>query len=234
VQVGAYGTFTMRGGEISDNTGTAGGGVVLLFDGTFTMQNGIISGNTAQNGGGIVVGGHGTFIMAGGEIFRNSAREAGGGVLVNYYGTFIMRGGEISRNTAQDIGNGVAIFNEGTFTMSGEARVHTDNAISLYYYDPSDYRSIGIEGDFTGPAGPVAKIELIAPSDPASNWPGKAILKPAGNYGGTLTAIRNRFSLGNFIHTKGAGTAESPYTFPTVPITGYELGADGRLETSGQ
>jgi hypothetical protein len=119
------GTFTMNGGEISDNssfgliTSTSTsyssyshGGGVYVYGGTFTMNGGKISGNTAK-----------TLSSASSESF-------GGGVAVGEYGTFTMNDGEISGNTAsstgaeRDIrtsseGGGVYAYGSGTFAMNG-------------------------------------------------------------------------------------------------------------------
>jgi hypothetical protein len=156
--------------------------------------------------------------------------QTGGGVLVEKNGIFTMSGGEISGNMAL-VGSGIAIRME-IFIMGGEARIHTNNTVSLTYLGPNEYSSITIGGNFTGPAGPVAKLDLFAEFDPASSWPGKAILKPVDGYNGNISTIKDRFILGNFIHLEGRGTAESPYTFPATPITGYEIGADGTLQAS--
>lgn len=84
-------TFTMIGGEISDNNADTGGGVYADFK-TFTMSGtSVLSGNTSTaNGGGVFVSESATFSMDGGAISGNSA-DTGGGVEV--YGTF-----EVSNN----------------------------------------------------------------------------------------------------------------------------------------
>ena len=125
------GTFTMSGGEISDNTASnsrsGGGGVCVDSSGTFTMSGGKLSGNTASasnsltytHGGGGVYVYNGTFTMSGGEISGNTA--GGAGVCVASSGTFMMSGGDISGNTTGgDVGGGVLVSG-GTFTMSGGA-----------------------------------------------------------------------------------------------------------------
>jgi hypothetical protein len=58
VHIGVCGTFDMKGGEISGNTGINGGGVYLayfssIYTATFNLSGGIISGNTATYGGGL-------------------------------------------------------------------------------------------------------------------------------------------------------------------------------------
>ena len=116
VYVASSGTFTMSGGEISDNTAyLGGGGVYVGSNGAFTMSGGEISGNTAYEGGGVHVGSN--FTMNGGEISGNKA-SSGGGVCVGSGRIFRMDGGEISGNTAS-YGGGVSVYNGGTFTMNG-------------------------------------------------------------------------------------------------------------------
>ncbi|MDR2731604.1 MAG: hypothetical protein LBB36_00115, partial [Fibromonadaceae bacterium] len=113
----SYGIFTMKGGEITDNTVTDGsGGGVFMNGGTFTMEGGKISGNTARESGGVEVY-SGTFTMKGGEISRNAARSNAGGV-GGALGTFMMEGGEISSNTAANSCGGVNARNA-SFTMEG-------------------------------------------------------------------------------------------------------------------
>ena len=118
----AYGTFTMSGGTISNNSavynddGGNGGGVGVDNYGTFTMNGGTISGNTATVGGGVGVDNYGTFTLKGGTISDNVATRNGGGVYVAY-GTSTMNSGTISGNTAAN-GGGVDV-EFGTFTMTG-------------------------------------------------------------------------------------------------------------------
>jgi hypothetical protein len=235
VAVSSSRPFVMTGGNISGNTAqVAGGGVGVLEGGTFTMQSGVISGNTAiiYGGGGVAVFKGRTFTMTDGEISGNKAERGGGGVWTGM-AAFTLRGGKISGNESKSDGSGVQVM-KGTFTISGEARIHTNNTVSLTYDLNDDYSSITIGGDFTGPAGPAAKLDLFAVSDPASRWPGKAILKLAEGYSGNFSALKDRFILGNFIQREGRGTAESPYTYPAIPITGYEIGSDGTLQPSGR
>ncbi|GHV25191.1 hypothetical protein AGMMS4952_02340 [Spirochaetia bacterium] len=122
------GTFTMEGGEISENRATydrsSTGGGVRVGSGTFTMKGGKISRNMGCIGGGVYVYG-GTFTMEDGEISGNTAVASGyiygGGVSV-YGGTFTMKGGEISGNTVfsdYSYGGGVSVYGSGTFTMEG-------------------------------------------------------------------------------------------------------------------
>ncbi|MCI8299293.1 MAG: hypothetical protein HFI69_02920 [Lachnospiraceae bacterium] len=124
------GTFTMNGGNITENTATynhtdGSGGGVCVSEGTFTMNGGLISKNEVvdANGGGVVVRDGGTFLMAGGKITENMAgtnrgqRRCGGGVYVSANAKFTMSDGEISNNRANNSGGGVNL--DGTFTMNG-------------------------------------------------------------------------------------------------------------------
>jgi hypothetical protein len=127
------------------------------------------------------------------------------------------------------------VTDTGTFTLSGKARIHINNTVSLFYPNLYSCSFITTGGDFTGPAGPVAKIDLVlAEFYLASIWIGTAVLKPAEGYNGDLSTLKDRFILGNFIRPEGRGTAESPYIFPAAPITGYEIGSDGTLQASGR
>jgi hypothetical protein len=211
------------------------------------MYNGEISRNTAYNGGGVGVGRYGIFGMSGGKISHNTADRYGGGMAVD--GSVTMSGGEILGNTtANGFGGGVVIggvtlksgvtTRYGSFTMSGEARINPDNAVGLVSVPDSDTISnptigtfLTIGGDFTG-SGPGAKIDLLSWTDisssnpPAYDWPGQAVLTLDSSYYGNLSTLRNRFVLGNFAHTDAA------FSNPPVPtpITGYVIGADGKLQ----
>jgi len=126
---GIFGSFTMNGGEISNNTARMGGGVFIPSGRTFTMNGGKISNNSANSGisplGGGGVNVVGTFTLNSGEIFGNSTidggiitnRGSGGGVRVEA-GTFHMRGGHIFNNTSQENGGGI-FFTGGVFDKTG-------------------------------------------------------------------------------------------------------------------
>ena len=127
VYVASGKTFTMSGGEITQNTSDNGGGVFVVSGGKFNMSGGTIGGagnaaNTAKNNGGGVYS-SGTFTMSGGAITGNNAAKNGGGVAVN--GTFTMSGGEITGNTASGYGDGGGVYvnYDGTFQMSDDSRI---------------------------------------------------------------------------------------------------------------
>jgi hypothetical protein len=108
-------SFTyMTGGIISDNRGWEVAGVKNY--GLFIMRGGTITRNNGSYGGGVYAS-EGRFIMEGGEIINNESSTTGAGVLVKEY--FLMYGGRISGNTAGEYGGGVYINSTGSFAMSG-------------------------------------------------------------------------------------------------------------------
>ena len=128
VFVGMSGTFTMKGGEITQNKYThangGGSGVYVSNSSTFNMHGGEITGNTnstANGVGGVYVSYGSTFNMTNGKITGNTNNAANGGGGVHVVGTFAMDGGKITGNTnsAEDGGGGVYVGQFGTFTMTG-------------------------------------------------------------------------------------------------------------------
>jgi hypothetical protein len=136
ISIGGGSTFTMTGGEISDNSASRAGGVDVGQESVFIMKGGAISGNSATSndydgsGGGVLIGdGNSTFIMEGGTISDNRAGNIGGGVAVDSNPDeegqkFIMSGGAIFGNTARRYGGGVGFGgssyrDNGTFIMEG-------------------------------------------------------------------------------------------------------------------
>lgn len=95
-------SFTMTGGEISDNRGNVGGVYVgehapgnndYADEATFTMTGGIITRNTATHyGGGVGIFGSGNFYMSGGEISDNTAPMGGGVAAYDLYKTLLDSG----------------------------------------------------------------------------------------------------------------------------------------------
>jgi uncharacterized repeat protein (TIGR02543 family) len=120
--VASYGTFNMKGGTISNNSASVGGGVQLLDGGSFNMSGGSISGNTATVGaGGVYMDNNTFFTMSGGTITANTASSNfGGGVVVA--GTFNMSGGTISGNISTggyETGGAGVYIQHGVFTKTG-------------------------------------------------------------------------------------------------------------------
>nr|MCZ9319237.1 InlB B-repeat-containing protein [Methanocorpusculum sp.] len=126
VYIDGTGSFTMKGGEITNCTAGYTGGAIYVEDGSFIMEDGIISRCQAKpnphdlsRGGGISTDGrfNTSILMKGGKITGNIAHLSGGGIYANSNCTFTMSGGEISGNTAND-GGGIYIFDD-LFTMTG-------------------------------------------------------------------------------------------------------------------
>jgi hypothetical protein len=124
----SHGEFIMAGGEISGNTASLGGGV-LLYKGNMIMTGGTIKNNLTTDsysnvmgsGGGVFLGEDNSFTMTGGTISGNGgpATDNGGGVLVNGKALFTMKGGEILNNSAVTYGGGVHVSPYGNFILSG-------------------------------------------------------------------------------------------------------------------
>ena len=129
VLVKTGGSLQLLSGTVTGNTAPYGGGVCVESQATFSMDGGEISNNTSTNvkgsgGGGVAVEKEtntvGSFTMNAGKISDNSSWIQGGGVFSN--GTMVMNGGEISGNTAP-VGAGI-ISNYDTFTMNAGSVVN--------------------------------------------------------------------------------------------------------------
>jgi hypothetical protein len=64
-------------------------------------------------------------------------------------------------------------------------------------------------------------------ADGENLWPGKAVLELADGYSGNLATLRSRFTLKGFVDY-----SELDGTFSILPITGYEIGANGTLTST--
>jgi len=128
VFVSDYGSFILRGGEISGNTSTStsfgsrnfggkGGGIYIEENARFIMEDGVISGNRADNGGGVFACSSIVFTMNNGKISANTAYR-GGGLYLDSGRAFIINSGEISGNIVSSYGAGVYV-NGGEFTKNG-------------------------------------------------------------------------------------------------------------------
>ena len=94
------------GAEICNNYSAQTGGGVMVSVGTFTMKGGTISNNLAKMmGGGVYVRRGGNFIMEGGTIVENTTAEYGGGIAYeagdynNGIPCVALNGGTITGNT---------------------------------------------------------------------------------------------------------------------------------------
>jgi hypothetical protein len=195
VVINKGGTLVLNdGAKIKKNTkksGSSGGGGVYINGGTFTMVGGEISenivastsvfsnngqGRAIAGGGGVYVSGGGNFTMSGGRILENKADSSaggldpyqqtysyGGGVYVGSNGTFTMIGGELKKNRAVSsasyafsAGGGVYVSGSGTFTMSGgkirENRAESSDSSTgggVYIYSPGGIFTIN-GGEISG------------------------------------------------------------------------------------
>ena len=118
IWVNRAGSFTLNGGIIKGNS-VSQCGAVYLTDSTFTMNGGEITDNRSINGNTISMNDASSFIMNGGIISNNT----GEAVRINGSSTFTMNGGEISGNDLHysgSSGSGIIILSSGTnFNMNG-------------------------------------------------------------------------------------------------------------------
>ena len=105
--VTVFGTFIMKGGNISGNKTAKYGGGVYTNSGAFTMEGGSISGNEALQGGGVFNGTSGTITMKEGTISGNTANYGGGACNNSTTGPITIEGGSIIGNTATASGGGL-------------------------------------------------------------------------------------------------------------------------------
>jgi hypothetical protein len=163
--VSVYGSFTLTGGKISNNTAHyGGGGVSVKYGGSFTMTGGIIANNKAMytnahgtnvygSGGGIDVY-EGSFSMSGGNILGNTA-QYGGGVYVASEGSFSMSGGNISDNAVLADSNNYSGFGGGVFLYSSTFINKTGGNISnntggdMYTYNDKPQNNSNLSTDNT-------------------------------------------------------------------------------------
>lgn len=103
-------SLSLKGGTITGNKASQGGGLVIGESGNFEMSGGSISNNTASNiGGGVWC--NGTCLMSGGTISENEATtKHAGGVYIYTNGNFTLNGGVIKKNKAQNSVNGGGII----------------------------------------------------------------------------------------------------------------------------
>jgi fibronectin type 3 domain-containing protein len=128
------GTFTMNGGEISDNCAYYGSGV-CVNSGTFTMNGGKITANINDEGygGGVFINNGANFIMAGGEISANatiknvSGVSSRGGGVYSSGGSFRMSGGVIYGSNASASLRNVATTGAALYRSSGTAQYGTSS-----------------------------------------------------------------------------------------------------------
>ena len=108
----------MKGGKISENSTPSDGTIYVSRNTEFEMTGGEISNNKTKNGGGIYVN-ESTAHIAGGSIKNNKATGSGGGVFFNKPVSGVISGGSITGNECTSYGGGVYIYNNSTATISG-------------------------------------------------------------------------------------------------------------------
>ena len=124
------------GAEICNNYSAQTGGGVMVSVGTFTMKGGTISNNLAKMmGGGVYVRRGGSFIMEGGTIVENTTAEYGGGIAYeagdynNGIPCVALNGGTITDNTMS------AMIQEDSETKQMVASGGVSNDISVLNKD---------------------------------------------------------------------------------------------------
>ncbi|MCD8200861.1 MAG: hypothetical protein LUD47_02180, partial [Clostridia bacterium] len=129
-----YATFTMYGGEISDNKANQSGGASYCY-GTTTVYGGLVSGNTAVTGGGAFYVRTQPFAIYGGTFTGNStsgtSTSTGGGVIYTADSSSVVTvtGGVFTDNYSAGYG-GAMSFYTGSASLSGI--VVTDNSAGKY------------------------------------------------------------------------------------------------------
>jgi uncharacterized repeat protein (TIGR02543 family) len=177
------GTFTMNGGEISNNWAAGGGGVENT--GTFTMNGGVISGNIASDSGGGVFayGGYYPIILNGGEISNNTAGIDGGGIRVGRYNDLTIGKNVVFSNnkasaihllTPDDTAN-YAIYQQNILATSWSDSLTTGfNNYDINYTEGAEYKLVTFNNNYTGaplaaivPAAINTSLEDNMPAEPA-------------------------------------------------------------------
>jgi hypothetical protein len=121
IHLTARSAFTMKDGEIRNNRGFQGGGVLVGNYSSFTMEGGSIIGNKAHHtGGGVFVSTYSHCTIKGGYITENEAIHAiAGGLELSSSSTGVMEDGFITKNTSCYDGGGLRLTHYSSFTMKG-------------------------------------------------------------------------------------------------------------------
>ena len=118
-----YGTTTVTGSSVSDNTASFGGGILAWYGATTTVTDSTLSGNNAinagQGNGGGIYNADGTLTVTGSTLSGNSATSAdgGGGGIVAAEGTTTVTDSTLSGNNASYAGGGI-LAEGGTLTVT--------------------------------------------------------------------------------------------------------------------
>ena len=232
------GSFTMNGGNISNNRSSTGNngdkifcGVHVWSEGIFTMNNGNISGNIFESKG-AGVHNNGTFTMNGGNITQNVAQSnqsnmnvkgQGGGVYNT--GTFTMNGGSITGNSASQ-GGGVYNDSQGTFKVSGTPIIkdnkqdETNNNNNLYLRSG---KTINIEGSLS--AGTL--IGVTVENSPTKGNPVTITSTGASEYG----AYSSFFNSDNTSYQIEFDSADSKLKMKVQPCSHTGVKVEGKAAT---
>lgn len=125
------GLCILKGGVITENVATEGGGVINYGNGKIIISNAQISNNEGIFGGGIYNTGNGILKILGGDIIYNKATDAGGGIFNSENGKIRISNGRINYNTARRLGGGISNYTQsnlleitGGTVFSNEAQVN--------------------------------------------------------------------------------------------------------------
>ncbi|MDY6950071.1 MAG: DUF4347 domain-containing protein [Thermodesulfobacteriota bacterium] len=133
--------MTIKGGDISGSSGTAGYGGGIYGEGdttTLTVENAIITGSKAKRGGGIGVY-NGVELTIENTSVSSSVSEFGGGIYVEVYsqgtGTATIRKSTVSGNTAQAGGGAYMMVGASprTGTLNIDNSTVSGNLASMFY-----------------------------------------------------------------------------------------------------
>lgn len=120
----SYSAFTMTDGRIIRNTSTdpeKGGGGLYINEFSFTMKGGEISENSSESYGGGIYSNSGAVILQGGTIENNYAKESGGGIYIEGYTANVkITGGRIIKNKAEKNGGGIYVTSSKINFINGE------------------------------------------------------------------------------------------------------------------
>lgn len=108
----------MKGGTVSGNRATTGGGIYVNNGGTFTLQGGAVKDNIAESAGGVFVNDSGTFYLQGGTVTSNTATQNGGGIVSK--GTLSVKGAPVVKgSTATKYGADIYLLSGKKLTVDG-------------------------------------------------------------------------------------------------------------------
>lgn len=111
------GFLKITGGEITENKGYYGGGIMCQGRCPITIEDGLIARNSADTAGGVYISTLSPAKMTGGTITENTAKNNAGGLYI-LRNTLDFTGGEITNNTAGNEAGGMFVYGA-TLNMDG-------------------------------------------------------------------------------------------------------------------